>query len=128
MVGAAGSAALMSPPAAPPKYSYVLMVDKRGWRSLERAQVGLNTDYLRVHRCLPEVDVEKGSLVQVDPLGGPLPGMQGPSESSKVCSVTVICADQSNDGEGVDGTIKLSVLMKVGVWIFRIPLSVPPQV
>ena len=29
---------------------YVLMVDKRGWKSLERENVGLNTDYLRVNR------------------------------------------------------------------------------
>ena len=29
---------------------YLLMVDKRGWKSLERENVGLNTDYLRVNR------------------------------------------------------------------------------
>ena len=29
---------------------YVLMVDKRGWKSLERENAGLNTEYLRVNR------------------------------------------------------------------------------
>ena len=29
---------------------YVLMVDKKGWKSLKRENAGLNTDYLRINR------------------------------------------------------------------------------
>ena len=34
----------------PKSATYILMVDKRGWKSLERENAGLNTDYLRVNR------------------------------------------------------------------------------
>ncbi len=76
--------------------AYVLMHDKKGWTSL--AAAGADA-YLRVHGSdLPDVDVEKGTLVEVDP--------EGDFDPRTNISVNVVSLDRPE--------IKISLLMKVG--------------
>ncbi len=76
---------------------YVLMHDKKGWTSLA-ASAGGASGYLRVHHGaeLPDVDVEKGTLVEVDPTGDFDPRTN--------ISVNVVCVERPE--------IKLSLLTK----------------
>ena len=93
------------------KHAYVLMVDKIGWDSLANVTSGINREYMRTYADLPEFDVPKGALVEVDP----------DSLDFKM-SLNVICLDGvgslhpkwplSETSDENESLVKLSVIFK----------------
>jgi len=79
--------------------AYVLMRDKIGRKSLSR---NLNqTNYMRITNDLPEVDVPKGTLVEID-VDGFLNNRKNPSSNCISNSVSVVCIDDVASEESQD--------------------------
>ena len=92
------------------RLSFVLMHDKKGWQCLPNPGFSTNTsDYLRVPPTTThdDVDVDKGTLVEVDP--------QSDFDPSNNISVIVVSVDRPE--------IKISLLMKVSLVQFQFVLK-----
>ncbi len=95
--------------------SYLLMHDKMGWRSVTSAGT-MQEEYLRTYGDLPDVDVPKGTLVEVDP--------SGDFDPRTNISVNVVSLD---DRREVNVSLLIKELLPIEDGVHRRLLPLRPQ-